>query len=289
MLSAAGIDEPGLARFARVTAPLFRGAAAEGSGTRAARDRAGAGLEFLDLQPYRPGDDLRHVDWRQSGRLGRPVVRRYRDESASDWLVLVDGSASMRRGRKWQLAAAVAVAMTYTLLHAGHRSGLGVFSDSVHAWSPPGRGQRHFAGIARQLLRYRPPEHGGASFPGLCAGRLKRTSNLLLLSDFLRSDAMSADLRRLAAVTASGSAIQILAMDEVPGRAIGPALLSDVESGDAQKSTLTTATLGAAERALAAHNDRVRRLCATLSLRFSSASDEDDWEMVLLRHLGASR
>ena len=191
------IDELRLRRFARLAAPMLRGNALQGTGQRAARNRAGAGLEFLDLREYTPGEDVRHIDWRQTARRRRLLVRRYRDEAASDWLLCVDGSASMGRGRKWQLAVELAAALAYTIISAGHRASLVIFAERIHAFCPPGRGQRQFAVIARQLTGFQPAEQGGASVAGLCAGRVSRSGNLVLLSDFLRDDAMTDDLRRV--------------------------------------------------------------------------------------------
>lgn len=274
-------------RFARLAAPLLRGAAAQGIGSRAARNRAGAGLEFLDLRQYQPGDDLRHIDWRQTSRRGRAVVRRYRDEAASDWFICVDGSASMNRGGKWRAAVDLGSALAYALLHGGHRAALIIFSGRIHAWCPPGRGQRHYALIARQLLGHRPPQTGGASLPGLCRERLRRSGNLLLISDFLRPDSMADDLRQLAASVSSGSALQVLSKNEAGLGVRGPAMLCDAESGEQRQVSLTPGVQADAEAALAAHNDRVRQLCASLSWRLSVAFDDDDWEWVLLKHLGA--
>ena len=57
MAGALDIQESELRRFARLAAPLLQGAAARGLGSRAARNRAGPGLEFLDMRDYQPGDD----------------------------------------------------------------------------------------------------------------------------------------------------------------------------------------------------------------------------------------
>ena len=40
----------------------------------------GQGIEFEDIRPYLPGDDLRHVDWRVVARTGMPHTRRYRED-----------------------------------------------------------------------------------------------------------------------------------------------------------------------------------------------------------------
>lgn len=55
----------------------------------------GASLEFEDYREYRPGDDLRHVDWQAFARRDELVVRLYREEVAPHLEVIVDRSASM--------------------------------------------------------------------------------------------------------------------------------------------------------------------------------------------------
>lgn len=283
---AVSIDEPRLKRFARLAAPMLDGAAARGAGSRPALNRAGSGLEFLDLRTYVPGDDLRHVDWRRTSRRQAPIVRRYRDEAAADWCIAVDGSASMAFGGKWRMAAQLASALAYALIQAGHRPGLAVFAGSVQAWCGPGRGQRQFTAIVQVLRQYRPPRTGGASRPGACAERLHRAGSFVLLSDFLEADVMSEDLRRLSFGRADGHAIQVLAANERAVGAEGPVRLLDCESGAEQRTVVSSAAVEAASAALAAHGQRLRRQCAAFGLRFSTCTDADDWERVLLTHLG---
>lgn len=281
------VDELRLRRFARLAAPMLRGNALQGTGQRAARNRAGAGLEFLDLREYTPGEDVRHIDWRQTARRQRLLVRRYRDEAASDWLLCVDGSASMGQGRKWQLTVELATALAYTMISACHRASLVIFAERIHAFCPPGRGQRQFAAIARQLTRFQPAEHGGASIPGLCAGRATRSGNLVLLSDFLREDAMTDDLRCVRGSVAAASAIQILADNDAAANTAGPAVIYDVESGAQQRVDVSATTTAAAALALDRHKRKLRDVCASFDMPFSNCSAGDSWEQVLLAHLGA--
>lgn len=57
--------------------------------------RFGDSLEFAELRPYLPGDDLRSVDWNAYRRLGKLYVRRYEAERNRHISVLLDVSASM--------------------------------------------------------------------------------------------------------------------------------------------------------------------------------------------------
>jgi len=281
------IDELRLRRFARLAAPMLRGSSAQGIGPHASRNRAGAGLEFLDLRDYTMGEDARHIDWRQTARRQRIVVRQYRDETASDWLLCVDGSASMRDDAKWRLVTELTTALAYLFIYASHSVALAVFAERVHARCPAGRGQRQFAAIVRELSAYNPPSQGGASLPGLCAPLIGKTGNVVVLSDFLREDAMNDDLRRLRAQVSTASAIQVLANDETNLHASGPAVIFDSELGNEQRLDLGAAATSAAAGALDAHNRRLRARITSLGIRFSACKAGDTWERVLLAHLGA--
>lgn len=281
------VDELRLRRFARFAARLLPGAATQGVGPRAAQNRAGPGLEFQDVRPYAPGDDLRHVDWRQTSRRRRTMVRRYRDESASDWTLCVDGSASMGLHGKWRMAAELCSALSYALLYAGHRVALAIFAERIHAYCLPGRGQRQFAKVLRQLVTYAPPSEGGDSLPGTCSRMVSPSGGLVLLSDFLRPDAMAEDLRHLRARANFARAIQILSDSDAAVTASGPARLIDIESRTTRRLAVNSTTQGAAKDALLAHNRRLQSIVLALDMPFSSCVAGDDWETVLVQHLGA--
>ena len=75
--------------------------------------KGGTSTEFNDYRDYAAGDDMRNVDWNIFARLNRPYVKLYRHEEEMHVVILVDASASMRFGEKFekakQLAACFAV------------------------------------------------------------------------------------------------------------------------------------------------------------------------------------
>ncbi|MFZ1986061.1 MAG: DUF58 domain-containing protein, partial [Desulfatitalea sp.] len=58
----------------------------------------GVGIEFEEVRDYTPGDDVKSIDWKVSARLGRPFIKRYREERELILMLLVDLSASGRFG-----------------------------------------------------------------------------------------------------------------------------------------------------------------------------------------------
>ena len=55
----------------------------------------GFSQEFAEYRAYTPGDDLRHVDWNVFARTERVYLKRYRGETNTQLLILLDTSASM--------------------------------------------------------------------------------------------------------------------------------------------------------------------------------------------------
>jgi uncharacterized protein (DUF58 family) len=102
------------------------------AGRHASRVR-GRGLEFEELRPYLPGDDIRSMDWRSTARMGKPYVRVYTEEKDRPALVVVDQRINMffgtRRALKSVAAAESAALCAWRILALGDRVGGWVFGD----------------------------------------------------------------------------------------------------------------------------------------------------------------
>ena len=240
-----------------------------------------------------PGDDLRRVDWRASARSRHPQVRRYRDERAGEWLICLDGSASMGAAPGvWRAALQVAAALAYLILRFDHRVGLVQFSDRVDRLRPPGRGRTTFVGLLHLLIEARPRAGGGASAPECCAPLVDRGRQTVLVTDALRPDAMRGALDRIAA---RGGGIELIHLTAPPPElSPGNQQIEDIESGARR-----TIAGGPGAGALADHQARelrsvLRHHCRERGIRYTHApvgpppDARLDWERVLLSHLGGS-
>jgi uncharacterized protein (DUF58 family) len=56
----------------------------------------GQGTDFKQLSDYRIGDAVRHIDWRATLRIGKPIVREFQDERDQYVILLVDCGRRMR-------------------------------------------------------------------------------------------------------------------------------------------------------------------------------------------------
>lgn len=58
--------------------------------------RRGQGTDFKQLSEYRIGDSVRHIDWRATQKLGKPIVREFQDERDQCVMLLIDCGRRMR-------------------------------------------------------------------------------------------------------------------------------------------------------------------------------------------------
>lgn len=58
----------------------------------------GSGIEFEEVRPYQPGDDVRAIDWKVTARARKAHIKTYREERQLRVHLCVDASASMDFG-----------------------------------------------------------------------------------------------------------------------------------------------------------------------------------------------
>lgn len=113
---------------------------------------AGTSIEFAEHKEYAPGDDIRHIDWKAVGRVGRYYIKRFEDETEMRTFMLVDTSASMGYRRtsvsKLEYASYLAAALGYLLSQQGDPAGLLLFDEKTRSYLPP----RSRGGHVRDLL-----------------------------------------------------------------------------------------------------------------------------------------
>ncbi len=115
----------------------------------------GQGIEFADFRAYMPDDDASRIDWKTSARAGKLVVKEYIEERNLDVLFLVDVSSKMMLGStgklKAEYVADFVASLAHTILRAGDKVGLTLFSDKIRKIVYPDLGMKHFYFISDVL------------------------------------------------------------------------------------------------------------------------------------------
>ncbi len=150
----------------------------------------GRGVEFAEVRPYQPGDDVRFIDWNVTARTGELFSKRFTEERELVVNLLVDVSGSQRFGsarHKQEFVAEVAALLAYSAIANGDRVGLILFTDRVEKVIPARKGRRHVLRLIRELLGYEPQGRGTDLAVALeTLNRLHtRRSVSFVISDFL--------------------------------------------------------------------------------------------------------
>lgn len=153
----------------------------------------GFSAEFAELRSYRPGDDLRYIDWRMYGRSDRFYVKQFEEETNLRAYLLLDVSASMGWSSdpesipsKLWYARHLAAALGLILARQGDTVGFAAFHDRVVDRVEPRGGQRQWQELVRRLSRLDASGTTRAeSALRELAGRLRRRGLVILISDLL--------------------------------------------------------------------------------------------------------
>src|SRR5580698_6340895 len=153
----------------------------------------GRGMDFEELREYIPGDDVRDIDWNVTNRMGRPFVKRFREERELAVVLAVDISASgacgsVRRSKR-DFATEIAASLAVSAARSSDKVGLLLFTDQIELFLPPRKGRRHILRVIREMLCFA-PKHRGTDIPaalGFLNHVLRQRSIVFLLTDFLHS------------------------------------------------------------------------------------------------------
>ena len=124
----------------------------------------GRGIEFEEVRPYVPGDEVRDIDWNVTARCGVPFVKRFVEERELTVLLVVDVSRSMRFGtagvEKRELAAELCAVLGFAAITHNDRVGLVLAAERVEHFVPPARGRTHLLRMLRDVLGFVPETVG---------------------------------------------------------------------------------------------------------------------------------
>jgi uncharacterized protein (DUF58 family) len=116
----------------------------------------GQGVEFDEVRPYVPGDDVRSIDWNVTARTGFPHVKKFSEERELTVLFLVDVSGSQIFGSgtrsKSELAAEITCLLAMTAIRNQDKIGLILFSDRILKSIPPRKGRTAVMRLVREVL-----------------------------------------------------------------------------------------------------------------------------------------
>lgn len=256
----------------------------------------GASVVFVEHREYRPGDDLRLLDWRAYARSDRHQIKRFEQETHLRASLVLDRSGSMGYGgegreSKAHHAATLLGALAFILIRQGDAPGLSVVSDRVEATLPARTKPTHLEEVLRELAQpvpERAPTHLAHALTEI-AERAGRRGLVAIASDLLDFDERA--LEPLSFLTGRGHDVvvfHVLDPDELelpfsdPARFVG---LEGEPSIDADPDALRESYLKEIETFLASCRSR----CGAVGARYVLARTDEPVETTLAAVLTSAR
>ncbi|MFQ5611497.1 MAG: DUF58 domain-containing protein [Anaerolineae bacterium] len=202
----------------------------------------GRGMEFDEVRPYQPGDEVRTIDWNVTARTSELFVKRYVEERELTVMLLVDASASGHFGTvnrfKREIAAELAAVLAFSAISNNDKVGLLIFTDQIELFISPRKGRRHVLRLIRDLLAFEPAGQGTNLALALDTMNhvLKRRGIVFLISDFLTPPA---DFRAALQISNRRHDVIAVVLTDPRERAqawpsVGLVALEDAETGTIQ-------------------------------------------------------
>jgi uncharacterized protein (DUF58 family) len=200
----------------------------------------GRGTDFKQLSEYRVGDSVRHIDWKATQRMGKPIVREFQDERDQCVMLLVDCGRRMRADDRQggigtthfdQVLNAVML-LTYVALKQGDAVGAATFG------TPPGeersyaprKGSQTLNALMAQLYDVQPtPTHSDylAAAQDLLKRQRKRAL-VIIVTNFRDED--DAELSQALRLLRSRHLVLLASLRE---RIVGELIAQPLTSGNA--------------------------------------------------------
>lgn len=117
----------------------------------------GRGLNFEELRHYRPGDDIRSMDWKVTRRTGKPHVKVYTEERERNVYMAIDQRSTMFFGSKAKMKSVVATELAaliaWRITDSGDRVGAIIYNDDEVKVIPAKRGRQHVVSLLAELVK----------------------------------------------------------------------------------------------------------------------------------------
>ena len=234
----------------------------------------GQGVEFDEVRPYTPGDDVRTIDWNVTAKTGLPYIKRFSEERELTILFLVDvsgsqGYGSVRRS-KMELAAEVTALLALTAIRNQDKIGLILFSDQIVKYIPPRKGRDSVMRLVREVLAAEDDAKGGTDIAEALKflnSVQKRRAVVFLVSDFLtpstRHQTPGTDVEKLLRATARHHDMVCVPVSDPAERELPDVGLVELEDPETGELVLVDTSSAAVRRRFAAQaaeeNEELKR------------------------------
>jgi uncharacterized protein (DUF58 family) len=150
--------------------------------------RLGFSVNFAEYRSYRPGDDIRKIDWKVYGRTDRFFLKEFEGETNTSIHLILDCSRSMAYGsrgiKKLEYGQYLAASLGYFAFKQRDSVGFISYDNDVVDYIPARGSIGHLNTVLHSIEKVQPGERTDFSKPlRLVAERLRRRGIVVVISD----------------------------------------------------------------------------------------------------------
>ncbi|MEW6730408.1 MAG: DUF58 domain-containing protein [Acidobacteriota bacterium] len=248
----------------------------------------GRGMEFEEVRPYTPGDDIRFIDWNVSARTASLYIKKHIEEREQTVLLVVDlsrsGDFTTATRTKREIAAEICCILGFAAAANNDRVGLLLFTDQVEKYVPPERGTRHALRIVRDLLLVQPK--GRRTDIATALDYLNRVMRRPAVV-FLVSDLLSSNFERALRVASRRHDIVVIQLTDARENLLPPVGLLEFEDAETGERLFVDTTNAAFQDSFAQlasrEEERWQKLFYRLSIDYLRLKTHEPYEAALRR------
>lgn len=198
----------------------------------------GSGLEFDQIREYQVGDDIRSIDWNNSAKINKIMVKQFIEERERTIILVIDVSASNNYGSGAELRqeTIAQLAATLAFIATENKDNVGAlfFSDVIEQWIAPSKGNLHIGRIIETIFTIQPKNTGTnvAAALRFLASTKKRNAVVFMISDWIDPDSEYQNLLKIVRCKYDFVAMRISDPCEQQIPDIGLLDVQDPESGE---------------------------------------------------------
>ena len=246
----------------------------------------GSSVEFSDFREYLPGDDIRRIDWNVYGRLDKLYVKQFMEEKEAFYHIFLDTSASMDFGgkKKSVMALRLTAVFAWLVLKQLDRVEIMTLHDGRLGKKGAVTGRNSFQRILSELEQV---QFGGRTQINQAVKQCSFGGRgiCIIISDFLDPEGVDEAIRYLTFKKQEILLIQVLAREEVDFDEEGTLALTDMETGEQVRVTVTKQTIRAYDDARKAHDRAIEKLAKRYNCAFQQVIADEDMEKAVFRTL----
>lgn len=239
----------------------------------------GLSSEFSQYREYIPGDDFSRIDWKMFLRSRKAYIRESDDESNTDMFIMLDSTASMSFGGRFEYALSLAAVLGFISVRQNDSLGYAVFSGKGETVRPPSNRRGRMAEYFFDLSKAAPEGGSGISSENLkWLQNIKKRSFFIIISDgYFEESSLYSLLEYVKARKTDSLFFQIMSHTDKEIDLLSSPALRDME-------TSSLASGGSAReriRIIEGRNARIREKCSEFGIEHIPLIVEEGFEKPL--------